>query len=85
MAGGFVHLQKGRLGPAARLFALALGNFEDYPARHAGVDLDVIRSLCRDHRQAIVDSSETVNPWSADMPPQLALPSMDVTLESDPP
>src|SRR5471032_1513179 len=43
MAGGFVHLQKLRLGPAARLFALALANFEDYPARHAGVDLDVIR------------------------------------------
>lgn len=31
MAGGFVHLQKSRLGPAARLFALALANFAPYP------------------------------------------------------
>jgi predicted metal-dependent hydrolase len=76
MAGGFVHLQKGRLGPAARLFALALANFEDYPARHAGIDLDVIRALCRDHRKAILDSGEAVNPWSTEKPPQLALPTM---------
>src|SRR5271155_4843918 len=76
MAGGFVHLQKGRLGPASRLFTLALVNFEDYPARHAGVDLDVIRALCRDHRKAILDSGEAVNPWSKEKPPQLALPTM---------
>ena len=74
MAGGFVHLQKQRLGPAARLFDLALANFEAYPARHAGIDLDVIREICRRHRQAIVDSVETLNPWSKEHPPQLALP-----------
>ena len=85
MAGGFVHLQKGRLGPAARLFALALDNFEDYSARHAGVDVDVIRAICRDHRKAILDSGEAVNPWSAEKPPQLKLPSMDFTTEGQPP
>jgi predicted metal-dependent hydrolase len=78
MAGGFVHLQKQRLGPAARLFALALANFEGYPARHAGIDLDAIRDICRQHRQAVLDSGETVNPWSKDHPPQLALPSAEV-------
>jgi len=78
LAGGFVHLQKGRLGPGARLFALALRNFEGYPTRHAGVDLDALRQLCRDTRQAILDSGEAVNPWSAEKPPQLALPSMQV-------
>jgi predicted metal-dependent hydrolase len=76
MAGGFVHLQKQRLGPAARLFALALANFEAYPAPHAGIDLDAIREICRQHRQAIVDSGETLNPWSKDDAPQLALPSV---------
>jgi hypothetical protein len=76
MAGGFVHLQKKRLGPAARLFALALANLEPYPVRHAGVNLDVIRAICRDHRQAILDSGETVNPWSPEKAPQLALPTM---------
>jgi predicted metal-dependent hydrolase len=75
MAGGFVHLQKERLGPAARLFALALANFEGYPARHAGIDLDAIREICRHQRQAVIDSGETRNPWSKEHPPQLALPT----------
>ncbi len=74
LAGAFVHLKKQRLGPAARLFALALANFEAYPASHAGIDLDAVREICRAHRQAILDSGETVNPWSPDRAPQLALP-----------
>ncbi|MEI9998661.1 MAG: DUF309 domain-containing protein [Verrucomicrobiota bacterium] len=77
MAGGFVHLQKSRLGPAARLFALALANFAPYPARHAGIDLEALRKLCREHRQAILDSGETVNPWSATRPPVLDLPTVE--------
>ena len=75
MAGGFVHLKKGRLGPAARLFALALANFEPYPSWHAGVDLEVIREICRAHRQAILDSGETRNPWSTESAPKLTLPA----------
>ncbi len=76
MAGGFVHLQKGRLGPASRLFALALRNFEAYPSRQAGIDLDAVRQLCREHRDAVIASGETLNPWSQDNPPQLAMPSL---------
>jgi predicted metal-dependent hydrolase len=79
MAGGFVHLQKQRLGPAARLFALALTNFEPYSARHAGIDLDAIRLLCRQHRGALIDSGETRNPWSKDHAPQLALPTAEIS------
>src|ERR1700683_3088984 len=75
LAGAFVHLQKNRLGPAARLFALALKNFEPYPAHHARLDLERVRHLCRDHREAILDSNETVNPWSTERPPQLAMPA----------
>jgi len=78
MAGGFVHLQKQRLGPAARLFALALANFESYPTPHAGIDLDVIRQLCQHYRLAVIDSKETLNPWSKDHAPQLALPSANM-------
>jgi predicted metal-dependent hydrolase len=78
MAGGFVHLQKQRLGPAARLFALALRNFETYPARHAGIDLDAIRLLCREHREALIASEEKINPWSRERPPQLAMPSAEM-------
>jgi predicted metal-dependent hydrolase len=76
MAGAFVHLQKSRLGPSARLFALALKNFEPYPSSHEGIHLDAIRQLCREHRQALIDSHETVNPWSKDRAPQLKLPSV---------
>jgi len=83
MAGGFVHLQKNRLGPAARLFALALANFQDYPDHHAGIDLTVIRNLCRDTRKAILDSGEAVNPWSREKAPQLTLPSMHLTTKSE--
>jgi len=83
LAGGFVHLQKNRLGPAARLFALALANFKDYSTRHAGIDLEVIRKLCHDTRKAILDSGEAVNPWSKENAPQLALPTMRLTTKSD--
>jgi predicted metal-dependent hydrolase len=76
MAGGFVHLQKQRLGPATRLFALALANFEAYPSRHEGIDLNAIREVCRLYRQAVLDSGETLNPWSKENAPQLALPAM---------
>jgi len=78
MAGGFVHLQKQRLGPAARLFALALANFEPYPAHHAGIDLEAIRQVCRHYRQAVLDSGERLNPWSKDHAPQLSLPSREL-------
>jgi predicted metal-dependent hydrolase len=76
LAGAFVHMQKARLGPAARLLALALANFEEYPVRHAGINLNLIRKLARDFQKAIVDSSEAVNPWSPQKAPQLALPAM---------
>ncbi len=75
MAGGFVHLQKQRLDPAARLFALALANFESYPAHHAGIDLAAIRHICRHHREAVIESRAQINPWSKEHPPQLVLPS----------
>ena len=74
MAGGFVHLQKERLGPASRLFALALKNFENYPARHSGIELDAIRNVCTHYQEAILASQEKVNPWSPKHPPKLALP-----------
>lgn len=40
LAGAFVHLQKGRPGPAIALFRLAEANLSRYPAGHDGVDLE---------------------------------------------
>src|ERR1700677_754893 len=71
MAGGFVHLKKNRLWAAARLFPPALVNFEAYPTCHAGIDLDVVRKICRDYRQAVLDSGETLNPWTKESAPHL--------------
>jgi predicted metal-dependent hydrolase len=73
-AGGFVHLQKNRLGPAARLFALALVNFEPFPTCHEGIILDDVRTLCRQYRESILGSEEKINPWSKERAPLLEMP-----------
>src|SRR6185503_11282567 len=39
LAGAFVHVQKGRSGPAAALFKLARTNLEKYPATHEQLDV----------------------------------------------
>jgi predicted metal-dependent hydrolase len=38
LAGAFVHLQKGRFGPAAALFRLSRTNLEPYPPVHEKLD-----------------------------------------------
>lgn len=38
LAGAFVHVQKGRTGPAKALFRLALSNLSVYPDRHHAVE-----------------------------------------------
>jgi predicted metal-dependent hydrolase len=39
LAGAFVHLQKGRPGPAASLFKLARGNLQKFPPVHERLDV----------------------------------------------
>jgi hypothetical protein len=56
LAGAFVHLQKGRPGPAAALFKLARANLQKYPSTHEHLEvvavLDLInRWLVRLNRQ----------------------------------
>lgn len=73
LAGAFVHLQKGRLAPASRLFALALKKLEPYPSLYAGLDLEGVRQLCRRHRDALEAGGFRINPWSPDRAPALNL------------
>lgn len=73
VAGAFVHLQKGRLAPASRLFALALKNLAPYPSHHAALDLEMVRRLCEEHMRALEESSFTQNPWSPNQPPVINL------------
>lgn len=73
LAGGFVHLQKERLAPASRLFALALKNLGPYPSLYAGLDLEGVRQLCRRQMQALEAGGFRENPWSPAHAPILNL------------
>src|SRR5665213_3355659 len=45
LAGAFVHLQKGRLRPAAALFKLAHANFANYPEKYQRLDIEQLQAL----------------------------------------
>jgi predicted metal-dependent hydrolase len=45
LAGAFVHLQKGRPGPAAAVFKLAQNNLAKYPDRHGLLDNESLQRL----------------------------------------
>jgi predicted metal-dependent hydrolase len=45
LAGGFVHLQKHRPGPAAALFKLAQANLKLYPPHHERLEMSRVLSL----------------------------------------
>ena len=45
LAGAFVHLQKGRAGPAAALLRLARANLRRYPAAHERLDVRAVLVL----------------------------------------
>lgn len=72
-AGAFVHLQKKRLAPASRLFALALRKLEPYPSRHSGLDLKTVRKLCEEYHDVLRQSHYQTNPWSSEHAPQLVI------------
>ncbi len=85
-AGGFVHLQKQfespahrvhgrRLGPAVRLFRLAEKNLTPFAPRRHGFDVASLLRLLQGTAAAIVDSAQTVNPWSPATAPLLAPPA----------
>jgi predicted metal-dependent hydrolase len=45
LAGAFVHLQKGRLAPAAALFRLARTNLGKYPSKFEALEVEAVRLL----------------------------------------
>ena len=72
LAGAFVHLQKGRLGPAAALFKLARKNISRYSSPHQGLDtistLDLI-----EHWLQPLSRENPDNPLITSRPPRLQL------------
>lgn len=75
LAGAFVHLQKGRLRPAAALFALADTNLAGYGAARQGLDLRELRRLIADWDSGLRRDGFSVNPLAGRPAPRLALPA----------
>jgi predicted metal-dependent hydrolase len=73
LAGAFVHMEKGRLSPAAALFKLALGYLGKYPAFYEHWDTQRGLALIRDWLTAL-EEDRTTNPLSRLAPPQLSGP-----------
>ncbi len=60
--GAFVHLQKGRLGPAVALFDLADANLSKYPAQHDGIAVSRILAELAEWRDATRETVPGGNP-----------------------
>jgi predicted metal-dependent hydrolase len=72
-AGAFVHLQKNRLAPAGRLFALATKNLSAYPSPHEGLDVARVLHLAGEHVKALEQGQFERNPWSLQKAPKIGL------------
>jgi predicted metal-dependent hydrolase len=72
-AGAFVHLQKGRLQPAAALLRLAQANLQKYPATHERLEVnDVLASIGR-WLERLETNGATRIPLTPETAPRLAL------------
>src|SRR6266516_4329955 len=60
-AGAFVHLQKGRLGPAAALLRLAHANLQKYPAIHERLAVKHVLALIGHWLERLETHSSTSN------------------------
>ena len=74
LAGGFVLLQKNRLGPADRVFQLAEANLRPYPGRHHAIELAPVLDLLATWREKLRREQFTINPLATSGPPLLAWP-----------
>ena len=73
LAGAFVHLQKGRLGPAAALFRLAAANLGDYPPEHERLDLNAVRRMIVEWLRWLEEAEFAANPLATHAAPRLEL------------
>jgi predicted metal-dependent hydrolase len=73
LAGAFVHLQKGRLRPAAALFKLARANLDKYPPSHQQLNLGTVLDLIERWLQGLERGRFAANPLSSSTVPQLRL------------
>jgi uncharacterized protein len=72
LAGGFVHLQKGRPGPAQALFKLAQSNLSKYRPTHEQLDVEAVLALIEEWRRRGA-AGEWVGGWPEGDKPRLRL------------
>src|SRR6478752_5888014 len=73
LAGAFVHLQKGRLKPAAALFKLADANLRKYGEVYEGLVLGPVHGLIETYADLLANSDYETNPLTTRGLPQLQL------------
>ena len=73
LAGAFVHLEKGRLQPAAAVLRLARANLERYPAIHERLDVHDLLTMIGRWLERLDPDSPTCNPLTSNTAPRLAL------------
>lgn len=72
LAGAFVHLQKGRLRPAAALFNLADANFQRYPEQHEHLNLRALREMTGRWLRELEAGEFKTNPLTPASRPRIA-------------
>jgi len=73
--GAFVHLQKGRLGPAVALFNLADANLSKYPGEHDGISVSAIMGQIKAWREATLVAAPSSNPLGTQPAPWIVPPA----------
>jgi predicted metal-dependent hydrolase len=73
VAGAFVHLQKNRLEPAARLFRLAVKNLRPFAPQHEGLNVARLLRLVDECLTELQGRGTPRNPYDAAHPPTLKL------------
>lgn len=74
LAGAFVHLQKGRLGPAAALLRRAMFYLGQYPGEWEGLRVAQVLGLADEWLADLEAGGFAVNPWGRRAPPRLPWP-----------
>lgn len=72
-AGAFVHLQKGRLRPAAALFKLSRSYLEKYPATHERLEVTKVLRLIDEWLAKLEAGDFAANPLTLENAPKLML------------
>jgi predicted metal-dependent hydrolase len=78
LAGGFVHLQKGRLRPAASVFNLAVANLHSYAPLHEGLEVGEVLKVVGELIHRLNGGQFQRNPLVADGAPKLRLSELGV-------